>query len=125
MIPVLSEGRIQEQSVQLLSVEMSDSLSRCVHLACSTEYHLTGEYYKSSDPLSLAALLEKTLVIYNEVDSTLIAYNTEGSGCILLSEKDSVYRLITMPNSNNEYMTCFSKLDPIVSPLIEKARWMI
>ncbi|CAH6419503.1 Hypothetical protein POVR2_LOCUS5 [uncultured virus] len=121
MLPVISKANIYGQDVLLVSEGLKDSLARCIALACSTEYHMTDSYEKSSDPLSLAVAYDKMLLVYSKEDDTLRAYNNEGAGCIVLVYDGAEYKLATRLDNDWQHITTFSQYDPLIASLLEQA----
>ena len=121
MLPNVSKAKIYDQDVLLLSEGLKDSLARCVALACSTEYHMTGSYEQSNDPLSLAVVYDKMLLVYSKSDQSLRTYNNEGAGCIVLVWDDVEYKLASKLDNDWQHITTFSKHDPLIVALLEQA----
>jgi hypothetical protein len=122
---------IYGNEVFLLSTENDNNLLRCVSLACSLDYHLTRELEEintsnKTEVLSVAYRMDKVIIIYNP-DSTIepdyvriTVHNWDlGSGCVLIHYKDGIYKLVSVYNSDNEHVTCFSKYHPLVNILVD------
>lgn len=105
---------IFKEQVLLLDESINNSMSRCVALACSTEYHMTGSYYNTDDPLALATMYDKTLLVYDKQLSLVTSYNQEGAGCIILFKNGSNYKLASILDDEGQHITCFSKFHPLV-----------
>jgi hypothetical protein len=116
---------IYGEEVFLLSTENNNNLLRCVLLASSMEYHLTGELEEvmisnKVEAFSIAIMMDKVIIIYNPGDKSVTIHNWEaGSGCVLIHYSDGVYKLITTYNSDNEHVTCFSKYHSLVGILYD------
>lgn len=118
---LITLARLFNKEVQLISmIEEDDSLSRCVALATSMEYHMTGEFTSIASPEVLAGMYDKVLLIYDTRTKTLERCNDVGVGHVLLFRLDKeTYQLASVPDGDGQYITCFSIYHPLIVELLK------
>lgn len=120
MIAAVLPDTIYGHDVLLLDEGIQDSMARCVALACSVDYHMTGDFEKSDNPLMLSVWYDKAVLIYDKADGSIAVHGADAAGCVLLFKIGSQYKLASiLDRDRGQHMTCFSRYHPLITAVME------
>lgn len=121
MLAAMLPDTIYGHNVLLLDEGIQDSMARCVALACSVDYHMTGDFERSDNPLMLSVWYDKIVLIYDKASRTIEAHGTDTAGCVLLFKIGSQYKLASIiDRDRGQHMTCFSRHHPLITAVMEQ-----
>jgi len=120
MLSHVISDTIYSHDVLLLDEGIQDSMAKCVALACSTDYHMTGDYEVSDNPLILSLWHDKCILIYNKADRSVISHSEDGAGYVLLFKVGQQYKLASiLDRDRGQHLTCFSRYHPLIVAVME------